>query len=685
MKHPLVVGADVGGTFTDIVAIEPDTGQIAAAFKLPTTPDNPADAILAGLDRLGAVGRVLHGATVGTNALIQKRGARTGLITTKGFRDVLELRRQARPRLYDLRPQVSPPLVERVLRHEADERMGYNGKPLRPLDSASLERAIDALEAAGVEAVVVAFLHSYANDAHERQAAEAVRRRLPGVFVTISSDVVREYREFERISTAVVNAYVGPPVRRYLEDLRGRLESRGVGAFGVVKSNGGLASAESAARQPVHLIESGPAAGVVAAAAFGAAENEPNVIAFDMGGTTAKVGVVQDGAARLTTEFYADRLVDGFDLGGYPIRSPVIDIVEIGAGGGSIARVDAAGVIKVGPQSAGAEPGPACYGRGGDLPTVTDAHAVIGMLDVASFAESGVALDLEAARAAIEKHVARPLGWNPVRAAHAILALANANMVEMVRLATLRRGLDPRDFALAAYGGAGPLHAAEVAREVGVPRALVPREPGLFSALGALLSEVRHDMVQTVLVEPKNMSPDDFARVFGELEARMRAALEADAALTDGVAPRLVRALDLRFRGQLFELTLALEDGAVDGGEVERRFRSLYRDTYGYDLPAASPEIVNARLAASVAVSRHGLPRAGAGRGGGRPSRHALVAPDGSRIEIDVWRRVDLPAGEPLRGPLLVRDDGSTIRVLAGQRLTARPSGVLAIEEEGGR
>ena len=679
--QPLVVGADVGGTFTDIVAVDPDTGRIAAAFKLPTTPGNPADGICAGLDRLGPVGRVLHGATVGTNALIQKRGARTGLIATKGFRDVLELRRQARPRLYDLAPRVSEPLVPRELRLEVDERMAFDGRPLRPLDEASLERAIDVLEAAGVEAVVVAFLHAYANDAHERQAVEAVRRRLPQVFVGASSDVVREFREFERFSTAVVNAYVGPPVRRYLDDLRAQLAARGVGVFGVVKSNGGLASAESAARQPVHLIESGPAAGVVAAAAFGAAEDEPNVIAFDMGGTTAKVGVVQGGRARLTTEFYADRLVDGLDLGGYPIRSPVIDIVEIGAGGGSIARVDAAGVVKVGPQSAGSIPGPACYGRGGELPTVTDAHAVIGTLDVESLAESGVTLRLDSAREAVERHVARPLGWSVARAAHAILALANANMVAMVRLATLRRGLDPRDFALAAYGGAGPMHAAEVAREVGVPRVLVPRQPGLFSALGALLAEVRHDLVQTLLVEPREMTADAIARVFEALGARMAEALAADAALTDVAAPTLSRALDLRFRGQLFELTLPLEEGPVDGGAVERRFRALYRETYGYDLPAAEPEIVNARLSATAPVSRRGLPQARPSRGVGRPSRQAVLGPDGRAAEVAVWRRAELPVGEALAGPLLVRDDGATVRVLEGQRLTARPSGVLAIEE----
>ena len=681
----LVVGADVGGTFTDIVAVDPASGRIVAAFKLPTTPDNPADAILAGLDRLDRVERVLHGATVGTNALIQKRGARTGLLTTRGFRDVLELRRHARPRLYDLAPRVSEPLVPRELRIEVDERMAYDGRPLAPLDPASLERGVAALDAAGVEAVVIAFLHSYANDAHERAAVEAVRRRLPDVFVTASSDVVREFREFERFSTAAVNAYVGPPVRRYLDNLRGRLADGGVRAFGVVKSNGGLAAAENAARHPVHLIESGPAAGVVAVAALAEAEGEPRVIAFDMGGTTAKVGVVQDGAARLTTEFVADRLVDGLDLGGYPIRSPVIDLVEIGAGGGSIARLDAAGVIKVGPESAGAAPGPACYGRGGERPTVTDAHAALGALDPESFAASGIELRPDLARQAIETHIARPLGWKMARAAHAILALANAHMVEMVRLATLRRGLDPRDFALCAYGGAGPLHAAEVAREVGVPRLLLPREPGLFSALGTLLCEVRHDLVQTLLADPRTMDPGALAAAFAALDARMREALAGDAALVGDAPARFIRALDLRFRGQLFELTLPLGEGPVDGLEVERRFRALYRETYGYDLPNAEPEIVNARLSAAVTVSSHGLPRAAAKPGGGRPRMVELLDADGAARQVEAWAREDLPAGERLRGPLLIRDGGATARILAGQVLTVRPSGVLVVEEEEGR
>lgn len=679
----LVVGADVGGTFTDIVAVDPGTGRLAAAFKLPSTPDNPADAICAGLDRLGGVQRVMHGATIGTNALIQKRGARTGLLTTRGFRDVLELRRHARPRLYDLAPRVSPPLVPRELRFEVDERMGYDGRPIRPLDPASLEEAIEALAAAGVEAVAIGFLHAYANDAHERAAVEAVCRRLPHAFVTASSDVVREFREFERLSTAVVNAYVGPPVRAYLDDLRGRLSARGVSAFGVVKSNGGLAGAENAARHPVHLIESGPAAGVVAAVALAKAEGEPRLIAFDMGGTTAKVGVVQDGAARLTTEFSADRLVDGVDLGGYPIRSPVIDLVEIGAGGGSIARVDEAGVVKVGPESAGAVPGPACYGRGGELPTVTDAHAALGALDPASFAVSGVELRPDLAWAAIERHIAKPLGWSVARAAHAILALANAHMVEMVRLATLRRGLDPREFALCAYGGAGPLHAAEVAREVGVPRVLLPREPGLFSALGTLLSEVRHDLVQTLLVDPRRMSAETLPQAFAQLEARMRAALAGDAALTGGRPAKFMRALDLRFRGQLFELTLPLEGDRADGRDIEARFRALYRAAYGYDLPQAEPEIVNARLSASVPVFEHGLPAAEPRTARSGPDAVELLGPDGAPQRVAVWARADLPPGEVLRGPLLIRDGGATIRVLAGQRLMVRPSGVLVIEEEG--
>ncbi len=679
------IGVDVGGTFTDIYVVDPANGQVREAFKLPSTPNNPAVAILTGLDRLSGAppARVFHGTTVGTNALIQKRGARMALVTTTGFRDVLELRRQARPRLYDLRLVVSPPLAPRERRFEVDERMAYDGAVLTPLDKESLHGVVEALAAADVEAVAVDLLHAYANDAHERAVAAAIADRLPGIYVTLGSEVCREFREFERVSTTVVNAYLGPVVGGYVADLQNRLTARETGPLAIVKSNGGVTSAANAMRYPVHLIESGPAAGIMAAVALAGDEGIGNLIAFDMGGTTAKVGVIQDGAPRLTTEFAADRFVEGRDHGGYPIKSPVIDMIEIGAGGGSIARLDQAGVIKVGPESAGADPGPACYGRGGERPTVTDAHLVAGTLAAESFGGDGLTLDVDLAREAIERDIAAPLGWRVERAAHAILRLATANMAEMVRLATLRRGLDPRDFALLAYGGAGPLHAAEIAREVGVATVLVPPYPGLFSATGTLLGGIRHDLVQTVMRDLADIDPKAIPDAFAALRIRADDAVAAEAELTAGATPRLTRSLDLRFKGQLFELNLPLTDDADDMAAIERAFRDLYRHTYGYDLPAVGVEVVNARLSASLPLWPHGLPAAAAPTDATTTTRRVVDAA-GRATELPVWPRGTIPPDEPVDGPMLVHDDSTTVRVLAGQRVKALPSGVLQIVDAEG-
>ena len=497
----LALGIDVGGTFTDVLALDLKTGVVTAAFKLPSTPADPAIAAVAGVDRHIArsrerPSRVFHGTTVGTNALIERRGARTALISTKGFRDVLALRRQARPRLYDLRPVVSEPLAERELRLEVNERTLADGTICKALETSDVDAIVSALRASNVRSIAICLIHSYANDEHERMLESAVSRAFPDVFITRSSDVCREFREFERTSTTAVNAYIGPAVSKYIENLAKNLGERDVEELAITKSNGGLTSPANAKRFPVHLIESGPAAGIVATAALGRSEGIANLIAFDMGGTTAKAGVVVGGEPKLSTEFYADRFVDGRDVGGYPILSPVIDIIEIGAGGGSIARIDRAGVVKVGPESAGAAPGPAAYGKGGALPTVTDAHVVLGHLAADGFGNEDVKLHPELADAAVSA-LAKPLGWTIWQAAHGILRLATANMAEMVRLATLRRGLDPRDFALVAFGGAGPLHACEIAREVGIPKVLIPLYPGMFSALGTLLGERRHDLGQT--------------------------------------------------------------------------------------------------------------------------------------------------------------------------------------------
>lgn len=674
------IGVDVGGTFTDIYVVDPTNGRVRQAFKLPSTPDNPAAAILDGLDRLNDAppARIFHGTTVGTNALIQKRGARTALVTTTGFRDVLELRRQARPRLYDLRPVVSSPLTPRERRFEVDERMAYDGTVLTPLDEDCLNGVVESLAKADVEAVAVDLLHAYANDMHERAVAAAIAGRLPDIFVTLGSEVCREFREFERVSTTVVNAYLGPVVGGYVADLQNRLKACETGPLAIVKSNGGVTSAANARRYPVHLIESGPAAGTMAAVALSGDERIGNLIAFDMGGTTAKVGVIQDGVPRLTTEFAADRFVEGRDHGGYPIKSPVIDMIEIGAGGGSIARIDQAGVIKVGPESAGADPGPACYARGGERPTVTDAHLVAGTLAAESFGGDGLTLDSVLARDAIERDIAAPLGWRVERAAHAILRLATANMAEMVRLATLRRGLDPRDFALLAYGGAGPLHAAEIAREVGARTVLVPPYPGLFSATGTLLGGIRHDLVQTVMCDLADIDPKAIPDAFVALQVRANDAVAAEAELTAGVAPSLTRSLDLRFKGQLFELNLPLSDGPDDTAAIEAAFRDLYQRTYGYDLPAVGVEVVNARLSASLPLWLHGLPAAIAPSDAPMATRR-VVDESGAATDLPVWPRGAIPADEPLDGPLLVHDDSTTVRVLAGQRVKTLSSGVLQI------
>ena len=681
----LVIGIDVGGTFTDVLAIDMASGAVIAAFKLPSTRANPADGAVRGVDRFTErTGRrpraVFHGTTVGTNALIEKRGGRTALVATRGFRDVLALRRQARPRLYDLQPMVSEPLAPRELRFEVAERTTFDGRIDTELTKEEIARVVAEVAAAGVDAVAVCLLHSYANDRHERALGEALSCRLGATFVTLSSDVCREFREFERTSTTTVNAYIGPSVARYIDTLQERLSERDIPGLSIVKSNGGLTSAPNAKRFPVHLIESGPAAGIIAAAALGRSEGYRNLIAFDMGGTTAKTGVVVDGTPKLSTEFYADRFVDGRNVGGYPIMSPVIDVIEIGAGGGSLARIDQAGVMKVGPESAGAEPGPAAYGRGGERPTVTDAHVVLGHVAADGFGNEDVRIHADRAEAALRQHLAVPLGWSVAQAAWGILRLANANMAEMVRLATLRRGLDPRDFVLVAFGGAGPLHACEIAAEVGIPRVVVPVYPGLFSALGTVLGELRHDLVQTHLRRLSAVEPAELLAAFAGLERRARELIAAET-VEHAADWSLEQQVDLRFEGQLFELTVPLgRDGEPTPGLLERGFRARHVETYGYDLPEHTIEVVNLRLVARAQIWRGGHPTMLAQRSGGATRRRHIATADGGRTEVDVIRRADLQPGQVLAGPVIVEDFGATIRVLAGQTATVKLSGVLEIE-----
>lgn len=679
----LLIGIDVGGTFTDAIVLSGADGCLLTAFKVPSEPDDAARAVLEAINRIGAQfglpnSIVCHGTTVGTNVLIQRQGAKTALVTTRGFADVIELRRQARPRLYDFRVQISEPLVPSSRRFEVSERLDPDGNVVEELED--LGKLISALLAAEVEAVAISFLNSYANEAHEVRVAEELRAALPDVFVSRSSDVCPEFGEYERTSTAVVDAYIGPAVSRYIEDLRCQLSDQRVSRLMVVKSNGGLTSAQNAARYPVHLIESGPAAGLMAAASFAKAIGRTNVIAFDMGGTTAKAGIIQNGEPRTTGEFYADRLRDGNDTGGYAIRSAILQLDEIGAGGGSIAWLDGAGVIKVGPVSAGSSPGPACYARGGQLPTVTDAHAIIGTLRKETFVDSGVNFDRSLAEAAIGCHIAQPLGWSLARAAYAIVDLAVAAMAQMVRLATVQRGLDPRDFSLVASGGAGPLHGSLIARHIGIQEVIVPPFPGMFSALGSTLGLIRHELVRTILNSLAEVSANDLERAFAELTDRAGVLLAGEPA---GVVPPVYQHFaDARFVGQLFELRVPLtQDELLSPAAIETAFRQAYYDEYGILLSDANVQLVNLRILVSVDLGSQATALFSATDEKPAQLQPARTTPILSRegIEEHVPSINAAEGAGQIWGPCIIEHSGSTVWVQHGQHAVIDTGGRVLI------
>jgi N-methylhydantoinase A len=494
------IGIDVGGTFTDLVAADGATG-VARHFKLPSTPTDPAvaigDGVAALLESLGASGEAVaflgHGTTVVTNLIIERRGARTALLTTGGFRDVLEIGRQTRPDLYDYTVERPAPLVPRHLRIEIPERLDADGNMLVPLDEDAVARAAEELRAAGIEAVAIGFLHAYKNDAHERRAGEIVRRMIPDAFITLSSEVLPEFREYERLSTAVINAYAGPRMAGYLGGFARRMNARAIQAPPYIfHSNGGLMSVETASRFPVRTCLSGPAAGVIGAAAIGRVAGFPDLVTFDVGGTSTDVSLVEAGQPAFTGER---------TVAGYPVRVPMVDIEAIGAGGGSIAALDDAGALKVGPRSAGADPGPAAYGRGGTEATVTDANLLLGRLNPEALLGGRLRVDLAAARRVLTERVAAPLGLPFEQTAQGILRIATAGMARAIRSISTERGRDLRHFALFAYGGAGPLHAGDVARELGIPRVIVPTEPGTLCARGILHSDLSFDLTQTRITQ----------------------------------------------------------------------------------------------------------------------------------------------------------------------------------------
>src|SRR2546421_1551004 len=672
---PARLGVDIGGTFTDLVVIDEATGT-ARLGKVLTTPKDPAHGVEEGiralLDDAGVrpdeVRAVVHGTTLATNALIEKKGAKTALLTTEGFRDALEIGREGRYDMYDLFIDPPPPLVPRHLRREVPERLLADGSILKTLDEAAARRALAELAREGVEALAICLLHAYVNPTHERRLSEIAREVSPGLSVSCSSEVVPEIREYERASTTCANVYVAPLMARYREDLERRLGGLGIpGQLYIMQSSGGIAVPPLARRLPVRLIESGPAAGALAAAQAAGQRREPKLLSFDMGGTTAKACVIDDGVPLVGREFevaLADRLTKG---AGLPVRVPVIELIEIGAGGGSIARVDRMGLLKVGPDSAGADPGPACYGLGGRLPTVTDADLILGYLDGDFFLGGRMRLDREAAARAIEEHVARPLGLDLTRAAWGIHRVVNENMAAAARIHGIERGRDLRSYPLFAFGGAGPVHCWQVARVLRVPRILLPFGAGAISAYGLLSAPLAFDFVRTHRERLDTADWPTLNRLFAEMESEGRALLARAGVRETDV--RVARVAEMRYLGQGHEVEAAVPAGALSTASLEAMtssFESAYRALY-HRLPQGVPiEALNWRV--TVAGPAPDVRLSGATRIGGavegdatspptsinkavKTRRKAYFAEAAGFVDTPVYDRYALPPGLEFEGP----------------------------------
>ncbi|PYM27414.1 MAG: 5-oxoprolinase [Candidatus Rokuibacteriota bacterium] len=669
-----IVGIDVGGTFTDLTAVDEATGRVVVT-KVPSRPRHEAEAVLAGLDALGIaardVRRLVHGTTVGTNTVLERRGARVAILTTAGFRDLIEIGRTKRniPALFVptfVRPK---PVVERKHRFEVVERLAADGSVLTTLDSGSVERALEAASAAGAEAIAVCLLHAYLNPTHERTIADAAKGRCPGVPVSCSADVVAEYREFERFSTTVLNAYLQPLMDGYLSGLEERLRATGY-AHGVltVASSGGMMTTETARRLPIKTIFSGPAGGVSQACFVGASLGVRDLITYDMGGTSTDVCLVRD-LSPLTT---SDAMV-----GAFPVKVPQIDMHTVGAGGGSLAWLDLDGSLQVGPLSAGAMPGPAAYGLGGTEPTVTDANVVLGRIGTTRRLGGSIALDATRARTAVADLARRMGGRLGVEAlAEGIVRIAVARMTSAIREISIQRGHDPRDFTLVAFGGAGPMHASALADEIGIPRVLVPRHPGNFSALGLLASDIKHDDVRT-RVGPLAERWTLLADLFADMESGARRQLELDG--FGAGEQRLRRSLDLRYRGQAFELNLELDGDGLDA--VGATFHERHRAMYGHADPSATIELVNARLSAyglvaKPAAERHRAPHASMATA---LIERRRVWFDGAAHDCPVWERERLPESAELAGPAIVEEFGATTVVPPGWSGAMDPLGNLRL------
>ena len=685
------IGVDIGGTFTDVAVVD-EEGATIGLVKAPTTPDDFSVGVMQGLREAieryridpAQVSRLSHATTVVTNALLEEKGARAALVTTQGFRDVLELRRSARADLYDLFQDSPAVLIPRQRRLEVRERVSALGEVVTPLDMGEVRELTSALREMNVESVAVTLLFSFLDDSHERMLAEALRAALPEVPVYLSSEILPEVQEFERTSTTAVCAYVGPLLESYLAGLEAATAELGLPKLQVMGSAGGVVDVPEALRMPAAIVESGPAAGVVAARLMGRQTGRNTLLSFDMGGTTAKACLILDGQVETTAEYEVggagsqNRWLHGT---GHAVRVPVIDLAEVSAGGGSIAWLDPAGALQVGPHSAGATPGPACYGRGGELPTVTDANLVLGYLDAGSLLGGSMDIDATASNTAIERHIAGPLGQTPREAAAGIIRIVNNSMAEALRIVSVERGHDPRGFGLIAFGGAGPLHAAALAEELDMPEVIVPPVPGGFSALGLLGSDIRRDYARTLYAPLDALDIDHAEAIWSEMEEMGKAMLAES-----GIEPdrwQLQRSAGLRYSRQAYELTVPYHQSRVtrEGlAALAQAFHDIHHQTYGHRNPDEPVHLMTLRLTATGELPELELRQGNRHSGDSLKGYRTAWFEKTGDVECAVHDRARLAVGKPVAGPAIIESYDSTIVVPPGWTATNDDRGSICME-----
>ena len=675
------LGVDVGGTFTDLILFDEESRSVHQT-KVASTPDDPSEGVINGIDRLvtehGLSGedfsQVIHGTTVATNALLEKEGVKTGLITSGGFEDVLQIGRQTRPDLYDFWEHRPSPLVRRRDRVGVAEKMSPNGDIVEPLDHDELETVVGQLEENDVDAIAVCLLHSYANAEHEQAIEEYIHSELPDTTVAVSSDIVPEYREYERMSTTIINAYVQPLMAEYLNRLEMKLLDREIDAsLQIMQSNGGVMSSETASEKSVHTLLSGPSAGVLTGQLIGDVTDTGNIITFDVGGTSSDICTIYEGEPEDSVEN---------EIGGYPVRIPMLDINTIGAGGGSIAWVDKGGALRVGPKSSGAQPGPVCYGRGGTEPTVTDAHLLLGRLNPDHLLGGELEVDYEAAKRAIREELAEPLGMSVTEAAEGIFDVVIANMARGMRVVSVESGYDPREFSLVAFGGAGPLHAYRLIQELDMEEAIIPVTPGVASSLGLLSADTRHDYVTTVVEDVDDITSSRLSDVYEGLREEAQARVEAE----DMESPLFIRVADMKYKRQGYELSVPIPDVVFEEGigALKQMFTEEHEREYDFSFDDEPIELVNARLSAISPVETPSL-KADAGRETAPrdsvvDSREVVFR--GESFQTEIYERTELQPGHELSGPAILEELSSTTVVAPAQTAFIDEYGNVHITEE---